>query len=166
MLETNIFYSVSLLLLLSCQSNVTRVKTGYEGKAMPTFSILLADSSKLKMNNLNSGREAVFFFFGPHCPYSKAQMREIVNNIESLRDYDFYVFTNSTFQEMKQFYSEFDLYKYSNVKVGVDDSNFFAKYFAIEGVPFLAIYDKSNHLNTAYLGRIHFKELRQILRRQ
>lgn len=152
-----------LLLLIGLTSCFSRdpEKTGLEGKPIPSFSLLLADStSYLNTQNIPSGKPVVFFLFGPHCTYSHAQMDEIIKYMSILKDIRFYLLTTAPFGEMKEFYNHYQLNKYSNITAGIDYTNFFGDYFEARGVPYLAIYRKDKRLHEAFIGKIDGRQIR------
>jgi len=153
LLKMKITASIILwLFIASCYSH-TPEKNGLKGKALPSFTLLLADSATyFNTSNVAAGKPSAFFYFGPHCPYSKAQMETIIDNIKILKDIQFYIFTATTFPEMKSFYDHFKLGKYENIKAGIDTSGFFQDYFKVRGVPFMAIYGKDKKLNESFYG--------------
>ena len=155
-----------LIILISLLTNCTEkepIKTGLEGTPIPQFNILLPDSfTYINTTIIPSGKSIVLFDFGPSCPYSRTQMKEIIENINNLKDIQFYIFTSWPFAEMKEFYSHFALYKYSNIIVGVDFNNFFVPYFKIAGIPYIAIYGKNKLLKKAFSGLVAYKQLKNI----
>ena len=100
--------------------------------------------------------------FGPHCPYSRAEMQEIVDNMRTLGNIRFYVFTIASFPEMKSFYDFYQLKKYPNVTTGLDDNYYFGGYFKTNGVPYLAIYDAHKRLRQAILGTTPVSTIKDI----
>lgn len=138
-------------------------KSGKEGTLMPSFRLLLADSTTyLNTEKIAAGKPSVLFYFGPHCPYSHAQMENIIKNIDMLKDVNFYLLTTATFPEMKGFYDEYELGSYPNIKVGVDYTNFFGDYFEARGVPYLAIYGKDRKLNETFIGKVYGRQIRDV----
>lgn len=153
-----------LLLLLSLYSCYAREpeKTGQEGKSLPTFDVLLSDSTTyLNTRNIPDDRPFVFFYFGPYCPYSRAQMEEIIEDIDKLKDIRFYLLTNAPYRQMKDFYDHYNLGKYPNITVGRDFTGFFLKYFEVEGVPYLAVYGKDRRLRNAFKGEVYGKQIKK-----
>lgn len=151
----------SLLIILSGCFAKAPEKTGLEGKPMPSFNLLLADSTTyLNTNSISSGKPIVLFYFGPDCPYSRAQMEEIIEDINILKDIRFYVFTTAAFSEMKEFYKHYQLDKYPNITVGIDYANFFGDYFEAIGVPYIAIYGKNKKLNKAFMGKVYGRQIK------
>src|ERR1017187_9633529 len=124
---------VTILLVLTNLSGCfsgTKEKTGLEGKPLPSFTLLLADSTThFSTSDIPSGSPIVLFLFGPFCPYSRAEMEDIVNNIQSLKDIRFYIFTTASYPDFLRFYTDYHLNKYSNLTVGIDYNDFFSGYF-------------------------------------
>lgn len=139
------------------------IRTSHKGELMPEFSLFLADSSTyFNTASLQGGRPVIFFYFGPSCPYSRAQMEDILANVGKLKDIQFVLFATSPFEEMKWFYKHYELDKYRNMVIGVDYTNFFIKYFDAKGVPYLAIYGHDRMLKEAFEGKVPARQLRSI----
>lgn len=157
---------VVYFLLLVCATGCfgkKPVKTAHKGESIPAFSLFLADSSTyFNTANLPAGRPVVFFYFGPGCPYSRAQMDEIIKDMKEFKETQFVIFTTSPFDEMKWFYRNYHLDKYPNVIIGIDYTNFFIKYFDVKGVPFLAVYNGKRILKEAFAGQTPVKQLRSV----
>jgi len=157
-------YSLLLLISLSSCSSAVLDKTGLEGNPLPTFNLFLADSiTHFNTNYIPAGQPIILFYFGPQCPYSRAQIQDLINNMSSFEKVRFYIFTTSSFQELKNFYTEYQLEKYKNITVGVDYTNFFGSYFKVPGVPYLAIYDGNKRLKLAIPGKTDIKRLRELV---
>ena len=157
---------ISLFLLLSALVGCFAkdpLKTGLEGNPLPSFNLLLADSiTHFNTSKIPTGRPIVLFYFGPHCPYSRAQMDNIVKDMAILKDIRFYIFTSYSFGEMKSFYNHYQLKKYLNITTGVDTENFFGNYFEARGVPYLAIYNKDKRLNKAFIGKMYGSQIKEV----
>jgi thiol-disulfide isomerase/thioredoxin len=137
-------------------------KTGFEGKLLPSFKLLLTDSTTIiDTKDIPEGKPFVLFFFGPHCPYSRAQMDEIIEDMDILKSINFYVFTQWPFKEMKSFYTHYNLDRYPNLIVGQDYTNFFVDHFEAQGVPYIAIYGKDKKLKKVFVGKIFGKQIKE-----
>jgi hypothetical protein len=146
--------------LSACSGRPTEL-TGLEGKTLPSFELFLIDSvTRFNTNNIPSGQPVVLFFFGPNCPYSRAEMGDIIANMTPLSKVRFYVFTTSPFCEMKSFYNYYHLNNFPNIVTGIDYTNFFAHYYKVPGVPYVAIYDKNKHLKRVFLGKTDIGNLK------
>jgi hypothetical protein len=152
-----------IYLLFGCQGNKPE-KTGMEGKPLPSFALLLADSTTIfNTANIPISTNTVFVIFGPQCPYSQSQIEEITTNIDNLKDIQFYFFTPYPFSQMKRFYEENNLRQYSNIIVGYDTSNYYSPYIGARGVPYITIYDKNKLLNKAFVGKVSAAQIKEIV---
>jgi thiol-disulfide isomerase/thioredoxin len=128
---------------------------------MPAFNLLLADSvTQLNTKDILTTRPIVLFYFSPYCPYCRAQIEEIIHKIDRVKDIQFYVFTSYSFKEMKHFYREYQIDKYPNIQMGIDQSNFFADYFEAPGLPYMAIYGKDKKLRKAFVGNVYSGQIK------
>jgi thiol-disulfide isomerase/thioredoxin len=138
-------------------------KTGKEGKPMPEFSMLLTDSTTwLNTNKLSTGKPTTFFYFSPFCPYCKAQTKEIIEDMDRLKNINFYFISKFPMPNLKAFQKEYQLAKYPNINIGMDTSTFVMDYFEIAYVPYLAIYNKEKKLNKAFIGKIYSSQIKKV----
>lgn len=143
-----------LVIIYSCNDQHT-LKTGLEGKAMPSFNLLLMDSTrKLNISSTASDKPVVLFYFSPFCPYCRAQTQEILDDMKSLKNIQFYLLSNFPLSLIKNYYDQFELKKYPNIIIGQDYDVYFSKYFKAEGVPYMAIYNKEKILKHALMGKV------------
>jgi thiol-disulfide isomerase/thioredoxin len=150
---------ITFFALAACYGKKPEI-TGKEGKILPNFEIQLADSTSwLNTNDIKPGKPFIFFLFGPHCPYSRNQMQDFIDNIEKFKPLQVFAITPYPFNQMEEFYKNYDLQNYINVTVGIDQSNFFGNYIKTNGVPFIAIYDKNKKLIKAFRGITDFEEI-------
>lgn len=155
----NIATILLMLSFCSCYERQSK-QTALTGEALPSFNLLLLDGSTyLNTGSIRSGKPTVLFFFSPNCPYSRAQMREIVEKMPLLKNIQFYIITNSSLTELKLFYKSYDLGRYRNITVGQDGSNFMIQHFKINSVPATFFYDANKHLKDMFEGLLHSKQI-------
>ncbi|MDX3916947.1 MAG: redoxin family protein [Pseudosphingobacterium sp.] len=155
-------YCILLMLVVSSCSNAPELaatRTGHEGELMPSFRILQPDSILYSTVDHAVGRPSLLFYFLPTCPYCRMEMRRIVNNMDKLKGMDFIVVTTAGYLDMYEFYKEYRIEKYRNVRMGLDMEGFFASYFMANNVPFLAIYDRHKKLKSSYNGAMETEQL-------
>lgn len=129
--------------------------SGVEKEAMPSFNLQLSDSNTyLNTNNIPTGKPIVVCLIGTHCPYSRAEIKDITDNINKLQNVRIYILTIDPFASLKGFYKHFQLEKYRNITMARDTSNFFGKYIKANAVPYTALYDKEKKLTKVYRGKI------------
>lgn len=157
-------YATVLITICLCACNPHRpVKTGLEGKPLPVFSLLPGDSTEtLNTANFTQGNPIVFILFSPYCPYCRAEIKEITEEMDKLHDIQFCLVTRFPRRMLKKFYQEYHLEKYPNVAAGVDTGNFLSTYFKVPYIPYTAIYSKNKTLNNAYIGRILVSEIKSV----
>ncbi|SRR5258708_386219 len=154
---------IALLLYISACSLRPKVKTGYEGKLMPSFELLMADSiTRFNTASIPSGKPIVLFSFEPWCPYCRAQTEDLVSHIQSMKDINFYMLCDAPFPDFKNFYDHYELKKYPNMHAGVDDNLFFAQYFKTNQIPYLAVYDKQKKLKQVLIGKTDLNIIKKI----
>lgn len=131
-----------------------------EGQILPSFKLLMPDSSTyVDVSKSSPDKAVVLFYFGPDCPYCQAEISEIIKEIDKLKDIQFFVLTAYPFDQMTRFYKNYQLGKYPNIITGYDYKFFFFEYFKIESVPGMAIYGKDKRLKGVFLGNISYKQI-------
>jgi len=137
-----------------------QLKTGLEGKKIPSFKFLLIDSTTvLNTDSIKQGQSFVIFYFDPGCPHCRAELRDIIKHNNELKNVTFYMLTWYSHKIVKNFSNEFNLNAYSNFTIGIDYTDSLYKYFSIPSVPFLAFYDKEKRLNQVLVGKIDYKTI-------
>jgi peroxiredoxin len=142
---------------LSCKEEKAQetYKTGMEGKPMPPFAIQLLDSvSYVHSKDIAGDKKLVLFYFSTTCPYCRAQMRDMVNNIEKFRDQQLCLLSSDDLKSTKAFADYFELKDLKNVIVGRDTGNVIANTYHLISVPFTAYYNENKELKAAYAGRM------------
>jgi thiol-disulfide isomerase/thioredoxin len=141
---------------IACQEEKPQqIKKGMIGKPMPTFTIQLLDgTSYLHSAEIPGDKNIVLFYFKPTCPFCRAQMRDMVNNMEKFKDEQLYILTNYDLKSAKAFADYFKLNLLKNVIVGRDTGSVVLNTYRLIGLPFTAYFDKNKQLKTAYMGRM------------
>jgi len=151
---------LTIIFLAGCFSKEPE-KTGHEGKLIESFNLLLIDSTtKLNTRNISTGKPFVILYYSPRCPYSKAQIAEITDNIDELKDFRFYLITPFPFREMKSISDEFQINKYQNITMCWDSIDFFGNHFDVKAFPYTAFYDKNKLLKKVYIGKISSTQIK------
>lgn len=151
---------VIVALLAGCYG-ATPEKTGLEGKPLPSFNLLLPDSATwVNTSKVPKGKSVTLFGFNPYCTYCRAQTKDIIDDMDELKDVQFYFITPYPYAHMKKYCKEYQLEKYPNIIIGTDTANAMGKYFEITAVPYLAIYNKEQKLNKVFMGKIPTSQLK------
>ena len=148
---------------MACQEEKPfRTKTGMEGKPLPAFAIQLLDSTTyIHTEDLTADKNLVLFYFKPTCPYCRAQMRDMLNNIERFKNKELCILTNEKLKSINSFARYFKLNRFNNVIVGRDTGSVVLKTYGLITVPLTAYFDKNKQLKALYAGRLSPKSLFQ-----
>jgi len=158
-----ILFTLLVAGLFGCSGRKSIITTGLEGKSMPSFDLLLADTTiHFNTSSIPAGKPVVLFFFQPWCPYCNAQTTAMLKHIETVKDIHFYMLTTSSYKLFKQFYDKYGLKKYNNITAGIDTSSFYSTYYHAQGVPYQVIYDKDRKLKKVLIGRSDMSLIKDI----
>jgi thiol-disulfide isomerase/thioredoxin len=157
---------ISIVFIITCLAGCFGAepqKTGLEGKPLPTFNLLSPDSSTwVNTSQAVKDKPIALFYFSPHCPYCKAQTKEIIDDIDKLKGIQFYFITPYPFAEMKKFYNEYKLGQYPNIITGIDTGMTVGNYFETSSVPYIAIYGKDQKLHHTFEGKIFSSQIKKV----
>ena len=159
-------YLVLLLVLayLAACSGNSSIKNGLEGKPIPAFSILLPDSiTYFNIANVPPGKPMVLFYLSPQCPYCRAQLKDIIEDMNKLKEVQFYLVSSFPVSEIRRFSSEYKLDQYPNIVIGKDTSDVVANYFEAIYVPYTAIFGKDGKLKKTFEGKIYSRQIRSVI---
>ncbi len=141
--------------------------TKFRGTELPSFNILLTDSvSYINTKNIVTGKPVVILYFGPHCPYSRAQVEDMIHNMDLLKNINIYLITTWPYLELKKFYEHYQLSQFKNVTVGLDYENFFHEHYNAPGVPYMAIYTKDKKLSDVFVGEVEANKILEVAERE
>lgn len=159
-----ILYTILGLSLVACSGKATTIRTGLEGKALPSFAMTLADSSThMNSADIPKGKPFILLSFATWCPFCRAQTSEIVKHIDDFKDSHIYMLTEGSYQSLRDYKKHFQLDRYPEITVAMDDSSFFIKYFKLGGIPSFAMYGKDKKLHKVVTGKTPPKELKDLL---
>jgi thiol-disulfide isomerase/thioredoxin len=157
---------ITLIIIIACLEGCFGAepqKTGKEGKPLPQFSLLLTDSiTWINTAQLPTGKPIAIYYFSPYCPYCKAQTEEIIEDMDKLKDINFYFISRFPMPTIKAFQKAYQLNKYANIITSMDTSSFASDYFEISAVPYIAIYNKNKKLNKTFIGKIYSSQIKKV----
>lgn len=119
---------------------------------MPPFTLLKPDSTELKRDDLPKGRKLLFMYFSPTCEHCQHQTKDMLSEIEKLKDVQILMATYQPFDEMKKFYADYKIANYKNISMGRDRAFFFPPFYKMNNLPYLALYDAKGNLITTFDG--------------
>ncbi len=130
------------------------VKTGMEGRLLPSFDLLLTDSTThLNTADIPSGKPFIVIGFSPWCTHCQAETNDIIKHMQELKNTRIYYMTDYPFSDMKAFYLHFRLARFPNITMGQDAKANFFRDFKAKGVPYTAIFDSQKRLKQLIAGQ-------------
>ncbi len=129
---------------------------------LPAFNIMLRDSVTIfNTYNIPEGRPTLLMLFDPDCKHCKAEIRRLLDGMDSLKEIRFYLVTSvHDFKRIRDFYDEYHLGDYKNIEVvGRDYEYFFITYYGVKFVPDLVLYDTHKNLVKFFEGHVTVEEL-------
>ena len=158
----SLFLMVGLTLFAAFTAPPT-IKTGMEGRLLPSFDLLLPDSTThLNTSDIPSGKPMIFIGFSPICIHCQQLTGDIINHIDQFKSVQIYFVTTFPFINMKGYYKYFKLTKYPNITMAWDQKDFFLTHFKAAGVPYTIVFDAkkrvkqvmSTHFDASQLAKI------------
>jgi hypothetical protein len=148
--------------LFTAFSAPAKEKTGFEGRELPVFNILLPDSvSHFNTADIPSGQPFIVFGFSPLCTHCQAETRDIIKHMDQLKNVKIYYVTAEKFHDMKMFYKYFKLAQYPNITMGRDEKYTFFRTFRVGQIPYAAIFDSHKRLKEVYAHQTTAMQLAQ-----
>lgn len=140
------------------------VTTGHEGEPIPNMELLLLDSTTvIDIASEPPGRSIVLFYFGPYCPYCQLEMKEIISNMDHLKDLRFYLISPYSLSAIREFSDMYHLERFENVKVGLDRNYKFGNYYNTSNIPYLVFYSPEKKLKAAFFGNVKYPQMRAVI---
>lgn len=141
-----------------------KVKTGLEGRLLPSFHLLLPDSlTWLDTKDIPTGKPFIMVGFSPYCIHCQAEMRDIVKNIALFGDTTIYFVTDFPYADMKKFYDVFHLKKHPTIVTARDSSDAFMHFLKARSIPYIAIFDAKKRLKEVIPGEVKAASLSKSL---
>ena len=120
---------------------------------VPPFNLLKVDSATyLTKDDIKKHHRTILMFFSPECEHCKHQTKDILEAIDKFKDIEIVMATYQPFNEMKEFYKNFHIADYPNIKMGRDEKFVLPPFYKMTSLPFLALYDKKGNLITTFSG--------------
>jgi len=139
-------------------------KTGVEGRTLPPFDLLLADSTThLNTGDIPTGKPFIVVGFSPFCKHCQALLADLTQHIDEFKGTRIYYVTPGKFSNMRTFYRYFHLEKYPNIVVGWDSANTFFSYFKATGTPYTTVFDSKKRLKWVMTHETNAARLSQLL---
>lgn len=130
---------------------------------VPSFNILTIDSTYFSKTDLPKNRPVVIIYFSPDCGHCQYEAKQIVQNMDSLRNAFFIWVSFHPLDQIKQFYKTYGFDKFDNIKIGRDPKYFIPSFYKVEFTPFMAIYNSKGLFTKEFREGAKAEELTSVL---
>jgi thioredoxin-related protein len=145
--------TISIFVLSCVIFSAVAQQAKQQSPTVPAFHILKVDSFTYFTNSdLKKSHETIIMYFSPECDHCKHQTKDIIEEIDKLKNIEIVMATYFPFSEMKEFYTNFHIADHPNIKLGRDEKYSIPPHYQIKSLPFLALYDKKGNLVTTFEG--------------
>ena len=122
---------------------------------IPAFNLLLKDSTTIfNTGNIPEGKPSVLLFFSPDCEHCQQETIDLLANMDSLKNVNFYFITIDPMDRMRRFDTFYKLYRYPNITLGLDYTVSFPGHFKNAAPPYTVIYNPDKTMKVIFEGEI------------
>lgn len=120
-------------------------------KTIPPFKIVLTDGKLFDYKELKKGSPVMLIYFAPECDHCRTYTKELISVMDQFKNTQIIMISYFPLAKLQQFYKEFRLEQFKNIKVGTEGNSFLVPGFYKIGLfPFTAIYDKDGKLSAVF----------------
>jgi len=109
---------------------------------IPTFSLLLTDSSHFSQLNIPKNKPTIIGYFSPECSHCQGDAKRIAEKLDSLKDITFIWSSSHDVDKIKDFAIKYNLAGLKNMIFGKDEKYSIPVYYKIQYTPYFAVYGK------------------------
>ncbi len=130
----------------SAQSPVDNTPPYKKDLHIPDFTILQPDSTYFTKAQVPKYEYTAIIYFAPDCGHCQYTVKELVKSMDSLKNIFFILVAYKPLNEIREFYTNYGLDKFSNVRIGRDPKYFVPSFFRVTSTPFVAVYNRTGLL--------------------
>lgn len=156
-----VFIALALENATSCNPNRNEIRTGLEGRQMPQMDFYSPEKDvRFRSDLFDNDRSFIVLYFSPTCPYCRRQIAGILRDMNSFSHFNVYLITQAITRELLDFKKKYELKKFANVTILIDDNSDFYSNFKMTGLPFLLIFTKNRILKKAFMGNTDLEAIK------
>lgn len=153
------YLKISLVIAMACTINSCYFFVDKREK-LPSFDVVMLDSTTIfNTERIPDGKPFILLYFSPDCDHCHKQVDEILDNMSSFKNIQFYFFSPFKFELLTHFSTQYHLNDYSNITVAYDHKFFIPSHFKTTSTPCIFIYDEDRKLSRTYEGEVNASDL-------
>lgn len=150
-------FCIACTLYLQGRSQVTA------SSDIPQFNLILMDSTAFDCSALKPNVNTFIIHFSPECEHCQKEITELLENYSKFKDTQFILASSFSLFKIMDFIKTYNLKSYPNITVAYEPDRIFSKIYNIRFIPFVAIYDKQQHLIMSHQGESKVESWLQLI---
>jgi AhpC/TSA family len=114
----------------------------------------LPDSTIFTKADLKKKKATLLIVFSPDCDHCQHATKELTAKIKLLKKVQIVMASWLPYDQIKQFYKDYDIASYPNIAIGWDKAFMLPPYYKFQSLPFMALYDKNGNLISVFEGSV------------
>ncbi len=158
--------SVLSILFIQAQSPIDN-RPGYvKNPALPTFKLILTDSSLFTNKLIPKAAFTCIVYFSPDCGHCQYEADQMIRSMDSLKQVQFIWVSYRDFNDIKAFGRKYQFDLYPNIIIGRDPDYTIPAFFQVKFTPFVALYDENKQFLKAWESGVEMPELLQFIHKK
>jgi len=155
-LKTYAFLTIGILLFHNI-SNAQYIKR--KPQRLPELSYYTLDAKLFTNNNLTDDSGLILLYLNPDCEACHKELKQILDNMDYLKDIEILIISPNSREELAGFANQYELTKYSQIRLLHDPRDLFYRQFKLAGYPSLYIYNNKKELISEFNSYVDFSEI-------
>jgi Thioredoxin-like len=106
----------------------------------------------------------VVMYFSPDCDHCQEETRRLTDSMYLFENWQFVFVSYAPFGELKKYYADYGLHRFSNIIYGRDTQFFFPRFYNVKFTPFVAVYGADWKLIRVFEGGTTAAKLAAVIR--
>lgn len=127
---------------------------------LPPFRIIQPNGKVFKAEYLPFEKPIVIIYFSPDCEDCLEFMDSFFKKIYDFNEASIVMITFMPIEYLTKFSMKYGIKGRGNIYLGTEGSSYFVRdYFKMDGIPFVALYDKDGNVKSTYCKSIPLNDL-------
>ena len=157
-----LIFFLSFIIVAGCTQAQNKAKI----QNIPSYKILIADSTYRTQANLKKNEPVMIIYFSPDCSHCQQLMYDMKGQMKDFSKIQIVMITDAMYKLVKGFYRDFGISQYPNIIVGTEQNSYaIINYYDVKMTPYIAIYNHKGKLVKAYDKVPKLKELAAMVKK-
>lgn len=149
-----------LLLTIICLMTFFFSEAMAQSDKLPPFRIIQTNGKVFKAEYLPFKKPIVIIYFSPDCEDCLEFMDSFFKKIKDFNKASVVLITFMPREYLIKFSTKYGIKGRGNIYIGTEGSSYFVRdYFKMDGIPFIALYDKDGNVKSTYCKSIPLNDL-------